>query len=140
MTPARQLLLDTCAAIWITENAELSPAAIAAMDACYDSGEPVWISPITAWERGMLVAKGRLASPIPLLQWFNRLLSEAQLMLLPLGADVLIDASFLPGDLHGDPADRILIAAARAGDLTILTRDQKILTYAAKGHVRALAC
>jgi PIN domain nuclease of toxin-antitoxin system len=35
---------------------------------------------------------------------------------------------------------RILIATARALDLTIVTRDEKILDYAEKGHVRVLAC
>jgi PIN domain nuclease of toxin-antitoxin system len=46
----------------------------------------------------------------------------------------------LPGPVHGDPADRILIATARALDLTIVTRDSAILDYSARGHVRALPC
>ena len=57
-----------------------------------------------------------------------------------LTADILIDSSLLPGEIHGDPADRIIIATARALDLTVVTRDRHILDYAARGHVRALAC
>jgi PIN domain nuclease of toxin-antitoxin system len=138
MTP--RLLLDTCAAIWITEDSYLTPEAVEAMDEAYSAGVPVQVSPITAWERGMLVAKGRLASPISPLQWFDRLVSDAALSVSDLTPAILIDSSFLPGELHGDPADRIIIATARALDLAIVTRDRHILAYSDKGHVRALAC
>jgi PIN domain nuclease of toxin-antitoxin system len=49
-------------------------------------------------------------------------------------------ASFLPGDFHNDPADRFLVATARVMGVALLTRDRKILDYAAAGHVRAIAC
>jgi PIN domain nuclease of toxin-antitoxin system len=138
LTP--QLLLDTCAAIWITERAPISAAAIEAMGASFDIGLPVLVSPITAWERGLLVSKGRVASPVSPLTWFDRLTTEAQLSVSPLTPQILIDSSFLPGPIHNDPADRIIIATARALDLTIVTRDRLILDYAARGHVRGLAC
>jgi len=41
--------------------------------------------------------------------------------------EVLIAASDLPGDLHRDPADRILIATAREYGYRVLTGDRKIL-------------
>lgn len=88
----------------------------------------------------MLVAKGRLASPLPPKAWFDRVVETEGVQLAELTPDILTDASFLPGPIHRDPADRILIATARAQDLTIVTRDRLILEYAAKGHVRALAC
>jgi len=50
-----------------------------------------------------------------------------------------IDACTLPGDFHADPADRILVATARAENATLVTRDEKILAYAQAGHVRVLA-
>jgi len=34
---------------------------------------------------------------------------------------------------HRDPFDRILIAQARTDDLTLLTRDEEILSYGADG-------
>ena len=139
MPPAR-LLLDTCAAIWITERARLSAEAIEAMNAAQRDGEAVLVSPITAWERGLLASRGRLASPISPLRWFERLVSDAKLSVCELTASILVDSSFLPGPIHGDPADRIIIATARALDLMVVTRDRHILDYAAQGHVRALAC
>jgi PIN domain nuclease of toxin-antitoxin system len=54
------LLWDTCTAIWIYEKARLSQAALEAMGAAYREGVPSYISPITAWEVGMLTAHGRL--------------------------------------------------------------------------------
>lgn len=138
MTPT--LLLDTCAVIWMGEDAPIAPAAVAAMDAAETNGTPVLISPISAWERGMLVSKGRLRSPLSPKAWFDRILGVGGIKLAPLSPDILADASFLPEPLHRDPADRIIIATARALDLTIVTRDKLILDYAAQGHVRVIAC
>ncbi|MDP1731075.1 MAG: type II toxin-antitoxin system VapC family toxin [Devosia sp.] len=135
-----RLLLDTCAAIWITENQNLSEAAATAIDDAYRASVPVLISPITAWERGLLVSKGRIASPIPSQQWFERLVTDSGFKIADMTPAMLIDSSFLPGTLHGDPADRIIIATARTLDLTVVTRDRGILEYAEAGHVRALPC
>ena len=88
----------------------------------------------------MMVAKGRVASTITPQRWFQRLLDESGFVLADMPPEVLIDSSFLPGSIHGDPADRIIIATARAYGLTIITRDQQMLDYADKGHVRAIAC
>jgi PIN domain nuclease of toxin-antitoxin system len=135
-----RLLLDTCAAIWITENEGLADPVIDAMDSAYSQGESVFVSPITAWERALLSAKGKLASPIEPLVWFERLVRDSKLTVAALTPSVLVDCWYLPGEFHRDPADRILVATARAFDLTIVTRDRPILDYADRGHVRALAC
>src|SRR5687768_13449542 len=137
---ANSLLLDTCAAIWITENEELSDAAVEAMDAAHRDGAPVFVSPITAWERALLSAYGRLRSPLQPLVWYERLVRDSKLTIAALSPAILIDAWFLPDPLHRDPADRILIATARALDLTLVTRDGPILDYANMGHIRAIAC
>ncbi|MHA6300084.1 type II toxin-antitoxin system VapC family toxin [Devosia sp. CAU 1758] len=135
-----QLLLDTCALIWMAEEADLAPEAVAAMNAAFEEDRPVSVSPISAWERALLIAKGRLASPLPPKVWFDRVVASGSLSLTALSPEILTDASFLPGVIHKDPADRIIIATARALDMTIVTRDAHILRYAAQGHVRALAC
>ena len=87
-----------------------------------------------------MIAKGRVSSTITPQRWFDRLVKEAGFVLAEMPPEVLIDSSFLPGSIHGDPADRIIIATARAYGLTVVTRDQHILDYAALGHVRAIAC
>lgn len=136
----RSLLLDTCAAIWITENERLSDAAVEAMDTAFHGGVPVFVSPITAWERGLLSAFGRIRSPVQPLHWFESLVRTSKLSIAALTPEIMINSWFLPPGFHRDPADRILVATARALDLVVLTRDRPILDYAEQGHVRALAC
>jgi PIN domain nuclease of toxin-antitoxin system len=53
---------------------------------------------------------------------------------------IAIAASQLPEPLHGDPADRLLIATARALAMPIVTRDGKIIAYAEAGHLAAISC
>jgi PIN domain nuclease of toxin-antitoxin system len=134
------LLLDTCAAIWILENAPLSDAAVAAIDKAADEGNDVHVSPITAWEIGMLMARGRFKSVHSPQRWFHRLLEVPGVRLADLSPDILIASSYLPGGQLRDPADRIVAATARELDYVLVTRDAALLAYAAEGHLRALAC
>ena len=53
---------------------------------------------------------------------------------------VLVASTTLPGTPPNDPADRIIIATARAFGYVLATRDAKILEYGAQGHVRVVAC
>lgn len=135
-----ELLLDTCAAIWLSQQATMLPQAVAAIDEASDLGLSLRLSLITAWELGLLERSGRApmaGSPHAIFQSFLKLPGVQPQQLT---ADILIESSLLPGELHGDPADRIIIATARALDLTVVTRDRHILDYAEKGYVRALAC
>jgi PIN domain nuclease of toxin-antitoxin system len=54
--------------------------------------------------------------------------------------EVLIASQELPGELHRDPADRILGATARQYGYRLLTRDKPLLAYAEAGHLQAIAC
>lgn len=110
------------------------------MKAELEAGEKVRVSPISAWEIGLLSAKGRLPSSRPPLALFGDVAATQGVRIEALSPDVLIGSSFLPGKIHSDPADRILIATAREHDLAIVTRDKAILAYGASGHVRTLAC
>lgn len=134
------LILDTCAAIWIVAGAKLASAAEEAITRARKTGEPIYVSPISAWEVGLLASKGRFASPLPPKTWFSRLMSNDPLRPADLTASILIDSCFLPGQPPRDPSDKIIIATAREHDLTVTTRDQHILNYGSAGHVRVLAC
>ena len=109
-------------------------------DAGSNLPDGVGISPITAWEVSLLVARGRLALTLSVRTWFARLISLEGARLLDLSSDILIAANALPGDLHRDPADRILAATARATGYTLMTRDAPLLAYAQAGHLSAIAC
>ncbi|HEY4123401.1 MAG TPA: type II toxin-antitoxin system VapC family toxin [Rhizomicrobium sp.] len=134
------LLIDTCAAIFLTDGEWMKPQAVEAIDQTFDRKQAVYLSPITAWEVGLLARKGRFKSALAPKRWLDRLLSFREITLCALPAEMLLESSFLPGDLHGDPADRIIAATAREYGYTVVTRDRALLEYASAGHLRALEC
>ena len=130
-------LLDTCAMIWIAEGKQFSGE----MRELIEAERPHFhVSSMTAWELGLLISKGRIPATVTAQQWFEQFLETSGATLLEPTVEILIAASFLPQPVHNDPADRILIATARAHGLTIITGDRAILAYGAAGHVKTLAC
>lgn len=61
------------------------------------------------------------------------------LRLAPLEPAIAVASSRLPGDPHGDPADRIIVATARHHGATLVTADDKLLAYGTAGHVKVLS-
>jgi PIN domain nuclease of toxin-antitoxin system len=138
-TPA-PLLLDTCAAIWISGEHPMSRESADAIERSRDAGETIYVSPITAWELGLLVSRGRMNLQMTPERWFARLMEAPGLQLSALPVSVLIASSFLPGTDLRDPADRIIAATAREYGYKIMTRDRPLLDYAEHGHIQAIAC
>jgi PIN domain nuclease of toxin-antitoxin system len=134
------LLLDTHAAIWITRNERLAPRATEAVNAAHQAAAVVFVSPITAWEVGLLVSRNRLKLLMTPQRWFARLLDVQGIRLADLSPDILIASSFLPGTPPRDPADRILLATARELGATLITRDRLLLKYGEDGQVSTIAC
>jgi PIN domain nuclease of toxin-antitoxin system len=134
------LLLDTCALLFITMDEPESGKVKSAMQQAYEAGELVYVSPISAWEIGLLVSTGRLNLSMPPNRWFDNVMRKPGITLADLSTSVLIAASFLPEMPVRDPADRILVATAREYDFTLVTRDRKLLAYADEGHIQALVC
>jgi PIN domain nuclease of toxin-antitoxin system len=129
------LLLDTCAVLWLAQGAELSADARAAI-----GEQDLHVSPISAWEIANLVRKNRIALTLPVATWFRQVIEKTEAAMPQLTIDILTGSCFLPGTPPGDPADRIIIATAREAGLSIVTRDDAILAYSRAGHVRTLAC
>lgn len=134
------LLLDTCAAIWIAEGEPISEKAADALNAAYDNSEPIYLSVMTSWEIGLLVARNRLPLSVDPLAWFERLFDAPGVRLAAISARILIGSSFLPGSPPKDPIDRILLSTAREGGFRLVTRDRSLLAYAEQGHAMVLAC
>lgn len=135
-----RLLFDTCVLLYMTDDVPLASGAVDAIDQAAGNGEAISVSPITAWEIGLLSERGRLPMTLTPERFFQQFVALSKMRIEALTPEILVHSSFLPKPIHRDPADRIIIATARALDLTIVTRDRLILEYAAKGHVRALAC
>jgi PIN domain nuclease of toxin-antitoxin system len=134
------LLLDTNAAIWIMHQDRISAASIAALQEAEEAGQTIRISPITAWEIGMLVSKRRFSLNVSPSRWIELLLALPGFALAEMPPEVLIASSFLPGGPPADPAARILIATAREYGYRLITRDRALLAYAADGHLAAIEC
>lgn len=134
------ILLDTCAAIWIAEDAGLAAPAEALLNQVNAARVATFVSPITAWEVGQLVARKRLQMLATPQRWFARLLEFPNVELAGMGADLLIESSFLPGRPPRDPADRIIAATARDLGATVVTRDRVLLDYGKQGHISTMAC
>jgi PIN domain nuclease of toxin-antitoxin system len=133
------LILDTCVCLWLVEGADIGAGAQAAVLHASRDGD-LWVSPFSAWEVALLLKKDRIDLSLGADDWYRRLLSLWGVREAKLTPEILIDSVNLPGRIHGDPADRIMIATARQLDATLVTRDATIEAYAALGHVRVLPC
>jgi PIN domain nuclease of toxin-antitoxin system len=95
---ARPVLFDTCAAIWFMEDAPFSSVADRAVQQTLAAGTPIAVSPITAWEIGLLVSKKRLTLDFEPLEWFERMMREPGMQLAEMPPRVLIESNRLPGE------------------------------------------
>lgn len=118
----------------------MAAAATDTMKAVSEGGGTTYISPISAWEIGMLTSRGRLQLLIRAERWFANLFDAPGVELAPMSPDLLIASSSLPGKPPKDPTDRILVATARELGATLITRDRALLAYGRQGHVAVVEC
>ena len=131
------LLLDTHVWIWLADAPErVAPRCVDLVRSAQPSGR-VYLAPISVWELGMLVRRGRVTVTPDVRAWVARTL-DSHLRVAPLTPDMALDAAFLSDAAPGDPADRLLVATARALGAALVTRDAAILAFGAAGHVRVV--
>ncbi len=135
------ILLDTCAAVWAaTSDASLDKKAKAYILRAAGRRE-LFLSSVTAWEIATLVRRGRLTLAVSATAFVNQLFSHGGATEIPVDREIALAAGTLPGELHGDPADRFIVATAIVAGLQVMTRDRHILGYAEKTRaVPAIAC
>jgi len=93
------------------------------------------IASISIWEFAMMVTKGRINVKIDPKRWLDNAIGSSGLQVIELTSEIAVESCNLPGDFHKDPADRIIVATARTHNLTLLTKDRKIIEYP---HVKAI--
>jgi len=133
------LLLDTCAVIWVFGGFAIAEDARQSIDAAARDTR-LFVSPISAWEIGLLVSKGRLALSVPVVDWIAQVWNFPGMSQIDLSPALLVASSFLPGTAPRDPADRMILATARDRGLRVVTRDRQILDYARAGQALAMHC
>jgi len=128
------ILLDTHVWWWsLTEPENLSETAMVSIKQA--KTDERFISSISIWEFAMMAAKKRVELKISPAKWISRAIDETGIIVIDLSPDIATDSCNLPGEFHKDPADRIIVATARVLNLTLLTKDQKILDYP---HVKSI--
>lgn len=124
----KPILLDTHTAIWASEG-RLGKNVTRLIDEAAGQSR-LFLSPVSAWEIGMLAEKRKIALAGSAQEYIRALYSQSGAVVAPLTPDVALAAALLPRSLHADPADRFLVATAIAYGADFFTRDSEILRYA----------
>jgi PIN domain nuclease of toxin-antitoxin system len=123
------IVLDTHAWVWWVSGAEpLSPAADEAVRRAVGE-RSLFVSCISTWEVALLVERGRLRLTIDVADWVARSESLPFLRFVPVDNRIAIRATRLPGPLHSDPADRIIVSTAQALGARLVTCDERLWRY-----------
>ncbi|MBL8503030.1 MAG: type II toxin-antitoxin system VapC family toxin [Rhodocyclaceae bacterium] len=121
------LLLDTHVWLWwLLGQPQLAARERDELDRLAAAGTPPGLSAISLWEAQMLAARGRLSVDEPLTHWLPTAAAPETVTVLPLDVATILALDALPKGFHGDPADRIVVATARAHGLALATRDGNI--------------
>jgi PIN domain nuclease of toxin-antitoxin system len=133
------LLLDTHVWVWFVggDAARLARRTVSSVERAVRDGRCL-VSVISVWELAMLEAKGRVRLGGAIDAWVAASRQPPGVTLAELSPEIAIESTRLPGDVHGDPADRMLIATARILGAVLVTCDERILTYGGGGYVRTV--
>lgn len=123
------ILLDTHVLIWHEQgNQRLGPRARHEFEIALQEGTAA-VSAISFWEIGLQIQKGRLGMITGVAAWRRDLLNQG-LGEIPVNGEIAARAGLLK-DMHGDPADRMILATALEGH-RLVTADERILAWPGK--------
>ena len=71
-------------------------------------------------------------------QWLSEARLKFSVHVVPIDERIALESRLLPGSFHQDPADRFIVATARAQDIFIASHDRRILDYSESGYVKAV--
>ncbi len=121
-----KLLLDTCAFLWFQADSPLLSAT--ARSLIMDPANEVYLSTVSVWEIAREYAQGGLSLPSHPSTLIPALRKDSGIDSLPLTEADALAAEKLQL-FHKDPFDRMLIAQALMGGLTIVTADGAFEPY-----------
>jgi PIN domain nuclease of toxin-antitoxin system len=121
-----KVLLDTHVWVWwLLPESPLTVRERHALDKLAED-KHLALPAICMWELQMLHYKQRVRLPLPLAPWLKQATSPDVITVLPLNAETVLELDALPKRFHGDPADRMIVAAARLHQLPLATHDRSI--------------
>lgn len=127
------VVLDTCAIVWAIGDPVRLPDAVAGILTADDTR--VCVSAISCAEIACASQRGRLDIDRHWRRWFRHYVELNGWTVLPIDLDTVEEAYALPDPFHRDPADRLIVAAARGLSAPVVTADARILDYP---HVKTL--
>lgn len=121
-----KLLVDTqCWLWWFAQPERLSEEAIAHIA---DEANELWFSVASIWEIGIKAAIGKLSLPEPIDRYISSRMVQLRTQSLEITATHALQAAALPLH-HRDPFDRMLIAQAQLGNMTLVSADAMFRQY-----------
>lgn len=122
------MILDTPMGVWwVHGDAPLPDHDRTSVEVHETQG--LGVSVIACWEVAKVVEYSRLPLPGPVAEWLDQARAYPGIRLLALTPQMLVESTQLPGTLHRDPADQLLVATARVYHCPFVTVDTKILAY-----------
>ena len=120
-------LLDTHFWVWwMLGDPRLSTEEREALDLLRPETRP-HLCDISVWEVALLVELRRLDLELELESWLSVAAAPATIEIHPILPAFAAEMNRLPPGFHRDPADRLIVATARALKLPLATRDRKII-------------
>jgi PIN domain nuclease of toxin-antitoxin system len=121
------IVFDTHSALWfVTDNGLLGKRSQLIADQALEANE-LAVSAISFWEIALLIAKRRIRS-LDSASETRALILRAGINELAVTGEIGILAAEIE-NLHGDPADRLIAATAISHDATLITSDEKLLSW-----------
>ncbi len=134
----KDIMIDTHVLLWLVNgNTKLRESDRDIIDGVQKSGGKILISIISIWEIALLTSKNRIELGEPIEKWMQNVLLVSEFRIVNIDVRIACKSSYLDGDFHGDPADRIIVATSIILNIPLLTYDSKMLNYTAAGFVLA---
>ena len=121
------VLLDTHAILWWQAGgARLSARARRSIE----QADLRLVSPLSAWEIATLARRGRVALDRDPIVWIRDLLAGEGIATAALSPEAAAWAGTLGDAFPGDPIDRLLYASAWDHRVPLVTKDERLRTFA----------
>jgi PIN domain nuclease of toxin-antitoxin system len=132
------ILLDTHVIIWALLKPDELSSRVRAIIELAQKEQRLLMSSISLWEIAMLKSKKRINIYEPLKDFLQSIIDIDGIKFIDITAKIAAESVVLTDDFHGDPADRIITATAISESAILLTRDEKILSWAQLGNIRTI--
>ena len=121
------IILDTHILLWwLLSGGKLTAKQKQALSEV-SPGNPACVCTITLWEVAMLHAKGRIELPCSLREFLELATAPPLVKRQEVTPEIAAVVYELIDTFHGDPADRIIVATAKALGASLMTVDEKII-------------